>query len=45
MTNRADLEAHKKTLDELAGIVVDEQASDLHINAFYKRFWFLVATH
>ncbi|HCC05072.1 TPA: type IV pili twitching motility protein PilT [Patescibacteria group bacterium] len=36
MTNKADLEAHKKTLDEFAGIVVDEQASDLHINAFYK---------
>ena len=36
MTNKADIEVHKKTLDEFAGIVVEEQASDLHINAFYK---------
>ncbi len=36
MVTKSDLEKHKQTLDEFAGIVVDEQASDLHLNAFYK---------
>ncbi len=36
MTTKAEIEKHKKILDEFAGIVVEEQASDLHINAFYK---------
>ena len=33
---KASLEEHRITLDEFAGVVVQEQASDLHINAFYK---------
>lgn len=36
MVTKVDLEKHKAVLDEFAGIVVDEQASDLHLNAFYK---------
>ncbi len=36
MTIKSGMEKHKKTLDEFAGVVVEEQASDLHINAFYK---------
>lgn len=36
MVTKVDLEKHKATLDDFAGIVVDEQASDLHLNAFYK---------
>jgi twitching motility protein PilT len=36
MVTKVDLEKHKAALDEFAGIVVDEQASDLHLNAFYK---------
>ncbi len=33
---KTSLETHKTTLDEFAGIVLNEKASDLHINAFYK---------
>jgi len=36
MVTKADLEKHKATLDEFAGIAVGEQASDIHLNAFYK---------
>ena len=34
--SKTSLETHRVTLDEFAGIVVKEEASDLHINAFYK---------
>lgn len=36
MVTKVDLEKHKSMIDDFAGIVVDEQASDLHLNAFYK---------
>jgi twitching motility protein PilT len=36
MATKADIEKHNKVLDEFAGVVVKEQASDLHLNAFYK---------
>lgn len=36
MTAKAETGQHNKLLDEFAGIVVEEEASDLHLNAFYK---------
>lgn len=36
MNTKTEIEKHKTILDEFAGIVVEEQASDLHLNAFYK---------
>jgi len=34
--SKAGIDNHQNTLDEFAGIVMQEKASDLHINAFYK---------
>lgn len=36
MTAKSGTENFKKTLDEFASIVLEEKASDLHLNAFYK---------
>jgi twitching motility protein PilT len=36
MTTNTKTGNHMSRLDDFAGIVVDEQASDIHINAFYK---------
>jgi len=36
MATKADLAKNRKLLDEFTRIVLDEQASDLHLNAFYK---------
>ncbi len=36
MTGRTTADRHAQTLDEFVRVVVDEQASDLHLNAFYK---------
>lgn len=36
MTTKAGIEKYKKTIDDFVSVVVEEQASDLHINAFYK---------
>ncbi len=35
MSNKI-IDSSKQTLDDLAGVVMDELASDLHLNAFYK---------
>ncbi len=36
MVTKTEIVKHKNILDEFAGVVVEEQASDIHINAFYK---------
>ena len=36
MATKSDIEKHRGTLDELVGVVVEEKASDLHLNVFYK---------
>lgn len=36
MHPKVDLEKQKKALDQLTKTIVDEDASDLHLNAFYK---------
>jgi twitching motility protein PilT len=36
MVSKEDIQKHKVMLDDFAGIVVEENASDLHLNAFYK---------
>ncbi len=36
MVTKSNIENHKKVMDDFVGVVVEEQASDLHINAFYK---------
>lgn len=36
MTTKGISQQHQSKLDEFAGVVVEEQASDLHLNAFYK---------
>lgn len=36
MATKADIEKHRKVLDKVIRLVVEEDASDLHLNAFYK---------
>jgi len=36
MNPKTDAHSKSATLDELSAVVVDERASDLHLNAFYK---------
>jgi twitching motility protein PilT len=36
MSEKTSLDKQKKMIDEYAGVVVEEGASDLHLNAFYK---------
>lgn len=36
MTGKTDTENLRTTLDDLAGTIVEEDASDLHLNAFYR---------
>lgn len=36
MVSRTEIEKHTALLNQLVGFVVEEQASDIHLNAFYK---------
>ncbi len=36
MVNKSDIQHHKTMLDELSRTVLEEGASDLHLNAFYR---------